>query len=162
MSWAQNRGVWLYLRHQDELFHEVLFRKGKPLQPYIELGAYYSLLQQSNKEIATFETESALNINELELLQEIVPTQNNFLLSNTGIVGSLGLAYRFNRSEIAIETSFRYTVHNISNTNNRYDNYRTLGKYYDVNDDLNLINLSFSLVYLVSIKMPNKLNFCMP
>ena len=58
------------------------FRKGKPLQPYIQLGAYYSILQQSNKEIATFETESALNSNERELLHEIVPTEDIFLLSN--------------------------------------------------------------------------------
>lgn len=150
-----------YKQHNAYLDIPFVFKqkiKRGSFQPYIQLGAYYSLLVDSKKSINTFETESAFNTSEYELPEETVPTDINFLKSHAGVIGGIGFGYQIKRITIALESDFRYNFHNIADTHNRIKNYRTLGKYYDINDDLNLMNWSISLAFIVDLKcVPEKI-----
>ena len=125
----------------------------KKFQPYAQGGLYYGLLLNSTSYITKTETG---DFGTFEYEKEALGSNKNFITSNIGILAGLAITYHFKRSKFGIETNFRYGFHNITDTQNRYSNSQITGKYYDIQDDLKLMNLSLSLVYSVSLQCLKK------
>ncbi len=123
------------------------------LQPYIQLGGYYSLLLNSTKYISKKETG---DFGTFESSIENIGSNENYIKSHIGLMAGLGITYKFKRTKIGLESNFRYGFNNITNTKNRYNNNQITGKSYDAPDDIKLMDFSISLVYIVSLKCIKK------
>ncbi|MEA2041254.1 MAG: outer membrane beta-barrel protein [Bacteroidota bacterium] len=121
----------------------------KKLQPYLQLGVHYSLLNKSTK----YTTRTEENIYG-EFIHDPLSagTDSSYITSNIGAIGGLGLSYKFKRSKLGIETNFRYGFHNITRKDYRYRDNEITGQFYDAPDDMKLMNLSVNIVYTVSLR----------
>ncbi len=124
------------------------FSKRK-LQPFAQIGTYYGVLLNSTKNINKTITN---DFGSFEYNKEALGSNTNYLRSNIGLIGGFGLTYKFSRSKLGLETNFRYGLHIITDKHNRFLNSQITGKYYDVPDDIKMMNATVSLVYIVSLK----------
>lgn len=127
--------------------------KGDKFTPYIHAGIYYGLRENSTKYITKTETGT---FGEFEFEKESLGADSTVIVSNIGSFAGFGLSYNFKYSKIALEANFRYGFHNITDKNFRNNNNTLTGKYYDVPDDMRIMNISIGIRYTVSLKCVKK------
>jgi hypothetical protein len=126
---------------------------GEKITPFIHVGVFYGLRENSTKYVATTETGS---FGEFEFEKEALGTDSAVIMSMPGAFGGLGLTYNFKHSKIGVEAGFRYGFNTVTNKSYRYESNTLSGKYYDIPDDIRLMNMSISVFYSVSLKCVKK------
>ncbi len=123
--------------------------KGDKFKPFIHAGIYYGLRENSTKYITRTENSS---LGEFEFEKETFGADSSIIMSNVGVFAGLGIAYSFKHSKIGIEANFRHGLNTITRKDYRYNNNTLTGKYYDIPDDMKLVNISIGIFYSVSLK----------
>ncbi len=127
--------------------------KKKKLNPYLHAGLYYGLRENSTKYITKTENST---LGEYEFEREALGADSTIITSNIGVFAGLGLEYKFKRSKIGIELNYRYGFNTVTRKDYRYKQNTMIGKYYDVPDDIKLMNASIGILYTVSLKCIKK------
>jgi hypothetical protein len=123
------------------------YRFVKPkFKPYIQVGAYYSILQSGTK------TLDAVSLPDEEYeAKAIVDIKKLFTGSNFGIRIGAGIGYEIGGFHLQIEANYKHGFNNIIDEAGRFENKELMFAYYDVFDDIELRNWDISLKVLLPI-----------
>ncbi len=125
----------------------------KKYNPYFHAGFYYGLKENSTKYITKTESSS---LGEYKFEKEALGADKTVITSNIGIFAGGGVEYKFEHSKIGIEVNFRYGFNTVTKKDFRYKSNTMAGKYYDVPDDVRLLNISIGILYAISLKCVKK------
>ncbi len=113
------------------------------LRPYVQVGAFYSLLINANKAVTVSGTDYASGgKNEFKNDPVIVGAKDLFA-NYWGLVGGAGVNYNLGNVRLVLDITYRKGMSNIANVQNRYGNDRLSG-IGEVQDDGKLNNIVFS------------------
>jgi len=118
------------------------------LRPYVQIGAYYSLLQSGEKLL------QAVSLPGEEYKEEaIVDIKQQFTTSNFGLWIGAGVGYELSGSDIRLqmEVNYRHGLNNITDKTRRYDNKELMFSFYDVFDDMKPGNWALSVNLLLPL-----------
>lgn len=116
---------------------------GNKLRPFVQVGIFYSLLLNAVKTVNVSGVDQASGgTNELSTEPLIVGAKD--LFSNYwGLMGGVGATYQLGNVKLILDASYRQSMSNIANPQNRFSNDRLSG-IGDAQDDLNLKNIVIS------------------
>jgi len=122
------------------------FTRGR-FSPYLQAGGFVGVLHTSNKYIRYFNSNDAPVPEGQELpVTPAVSLNQNINTINAGVIGGAGVCYNSKYVQIGLECNFRYGLTPITDPRNRYSDVTGFSSgYFDVLDDLSLMNLEFSL-----------------
>ena len=113
-----------------------------PLQPFVQIGAYYAFLVNANKSVNFGGVDSASGgSNEFDREEFSVGASDLFLTSSAGLIGGAGVHYTPGNVRLTFDILYRHGLHNVTDRKNRYSDNRLIG-VGDVIDDLSLRNVS--------------------
>ncbi len=120
-------------------------------KPYVQLGAYYSILTGGEKSL------HAVSLPDREYEEKaIVGIKRQFNTANIGLWLGAGLGYELSPAglRLQVEVNYRFGLNNLVDEAHRFDNKELMFSYYDVFDDMKLRNwdLSVKLVLPLSYK----------
>ncbi|TAH26701.1 MAG: PorT family protein [Cytophagales bacterium] len=123
--------------------YEYSFQK---LQPYIQLGAYYSFLL-NGKNILKSDEKLRTPVEEFDLHSrtEDFNVNNQYISSLYGLIGGVGLSIDVNFFRIGLDCNYRYGLNNITDRKNRLEQQTMINSSYEVADDIKLQNLEFTI-----------------
>lgn len=130
--------------------------KRSKIRPFIEIGAYYGRLSGAEKTVkVSGQDQASGGVNPFEGETLHVGADDLFIKTSTGVLGGLGINYDLWKIRISLDLVYRYGLHNISNSKNRYANNRLSG-LGDTMDDLSLNNFSLNLGFLFPLRFISK------
>lgn len=107
-------------------------------RPFIQFGAYYSLLLSAGKTINASGIDTASGAESTFESEEIkVGAGDLFTTSSAGLIGGVGVSVSQGNIRLVFDVNYRYGLNNITNTSNRYKDDR-LASIGDVMDDMSL------------------------
>ncbi len=126
------------------------------ITPFIQGGIFYSTLLSANKKI-----DYKLKEYDIQIEEEVFYTgvKNNYLVSQWGFAFGGGCYYDFESVRVGFDVNYRIGRNNITNQSTRYDDERLLTQYFDVNDDLKLLNWEAQLHVVFPFKFVYSGNF---
>jgi outer membrane protein W len=157
---AENANNYLELNYQQEMSmnyvdfpllvkYNVLNRK---LKPYVQAGAYMSLLAGASKSVTVSGRDLASGgENPFENDPVIVGAKDLFAKNHWGLVGGVGLNYNLGNVRLNLDVQYKYGMSNISSTTKR-DSSDRLSGLGDTLDDMTLNNLAISLGCLFPLR----------
>ncbi len=114
------------------------------LRPYVQLGAFYSLLINATKSVKITGTDHASGgTNPITNDPVIIGARDLFHNNYWGLVGGIGVNYNLGNIRLVLDASYRMGMSNITNTKNRFGNDRLSG-IGDAQDDMKLNNIVVS------------------
>ena len=124
-----------------------LVTPGSPFHPYLQIGGFFRLRASAYKsievavvpEMATFTGEDKIDI------------RKRFDRGGGGLLIGAGIGYDARGFRLEAELNFKYQVNNIVNEKYRDDNQQLVFAYFDVFDDMKLINWDLSINILVPL-----------
>jgi len=121
------------------------------LKPFVQLGIYYSHLNNAFKSttITVNDPASSKGAYETENIQ--VGAKELYISTNLGWIAGAGVSAPLGNLRIAFDLSYRRNTNNITSINNRYENDRITGSG-DILDDIQLRNLSASISLLIPLR----------
>ncbi|OQX98153.1 MAG: hypothetical protein B6I20_11405 [Bacteroidetes bacterium 4572_117] len=136
---------YLAEHHQNLRFFELplilgFYYKAQKWQPYLQAGAYYARLMNSNSHTSITETSDTQSLN----YTTTVNSNNIYNKNQYGVIGGGGLRYAAGRTLIGIEANYRVLLSEFSSTASRYGNNQVTGNY-DITDKLLLNNIAITL-----------------
>ncbi len=121
-------------------------------RPFVQIGGYYAVLTNANKEIEISGTDFASgNAGPFENENLIIGAKDLFINSSVGILGGVGVAYDFWNIRLVFDASYKHGLNNITNQENRYSENQLSG-LGDALDDVQLNNLSFNFGALFPLR----------
>jgi hypothetical protein len=129
--------------------YNVLNRK---LKPYIQAGAYMSLLVNATKSLTVSGMDKASGgDNTFESDPVIVGAKDLFAKNHWGLLGGIGLNYNLGNVRLNLDVQYKYGMSNISSTSERNSSDRLSGMGDNL-DDMTLNNISISLGCLFPLR----------
>lgn len=134
-----------------------LLLKYEPLRhtkfvPFVQLGVYYSRLNNAFKETTLNVTDGASGGGSAYEAEKIaVGAKDLYLRTNLGWTAGAGVSYPLGNARLALELNYTHNTNNITNTANRYDNDRLTGSG-DIPDNIKLRNISVSFSILMPLR----------
>ncbi|CAN5265973.1 hypothetical protein BH09BAC3_BH09BAC3_23290 [soil metagenome] len=114
------------------------------LRPYLQAGAFYSLMVNATKSVKVEGIDYASGgTNQFSNEPLIVGATDLFHNSYWGLIAGAGADYNLGNVRLILDVSYRMGMSNITNTENRYSNDRLSG-IGDAMDDLTLNNIVIS------------------
>lgn len=113
------------------------------LRPYVQVGAFYSILINANKSVAVSGIDYASGGKNEFKNEPVIVGAKDLFANYWGIVGGAGVNYNLGNVRLVLDITYRKGMSNIANTANRYSNDRLSG-IGDVQDDNKLNNIVFS------------------
>lgn len=126
------------------------FGAGK-LRPFIQAGGYYSLVTNATKSVVISGTDQASGGTNTFENPAVILGAKDLFANNWGIVGGAGVYYNLGNVRIVFDASYKFGMSNVANVKTRYSNDRLSG-IGDVQDDLKIQNLSFSVGCLFPLR----------
>ena len=119
---------------------------GDRLRPYVQIGAYTSILLNATKVLTTSGIDNASGgQNEFKDEPINVGAKDLFAKNYWGLLGGVGLNYNLgNNVRLNLDVQYKYGMSNISSTKNRYGSDRLSG-VGDAMDDLTMDNVSITI-----------------
>jgi outer membrane protein W len=118
---------------------------GYKLRPYVQIGAYSSVLINANKFVTISGTDYASGgKNEFTDPTIAVGAKDLFAKSYWGLIGGVGLNYALGNVRLNLDVQYLYGMSNITSTKNRNSN-DSLAGVGDTLDDMTMDNLSMSI-----------------
>lgn len=114
------------------------------LEPYLQIGAYFSYLQFAHKSIDIDKRLSTGTTKDLNL-KGLIARFNGGLCAGAGIGCDIG------KLRLEIEVNYKLGLNNIVNEDQRYANRELIFGYYDILDDLKLNNWDLAVKILMPI-----------
>jgi len=130
------------------------FLSGK-LKPFIEVGGFYSLLINANKEVSVDGVDRASGSPNPFTRGSLSIGATEQFTNNAGLVGGIGFNYDPGNIRITFDIQYRYGLSNVTNTENRYADSRLAG-IGDVLDDLSLNNIAVNVGVLFPLRFLSK------
>ncbi|MEI9922084.1 MAG: hypothetical protein WDO14_25300 [Bacteroidota bacterium] len=121
------------------------------LRPYVQIGAYYSVLLNATKSVTVSGTDNASGGTNAFKNEATVVGAKDLFTNNWGLIGGVGLNYNLGNVRLVFDASYHKGMSNIANVNNRYSNDRLSG-IGDAQDDLKTNNIVFSLGVLFPLR----------
>jgi hypothetical protein len=123
------------------------------MKPYIQVGAYYSLLTDALKRVNITGIDEAsgadTEINVTELSEGINDRIRN---NNYGILGGAGFTYNVGNARIGLEINYHYGLANLDNPEMKYTDNSLITGTYDVPDDFTMDNVEMSMQLIIPLK----------
>lgn len=130
---------------------------GRKLKPYFQLGVHYDRLINAQKLVSSSGIDQAsggqVSFSTDEQSNDI---SDLFIKSHLGLLGGLGITYNLGTILIFAESQYRYGMHNITDTKNRFSASRNLPGFGNVLDDISIQNLELSLGIYFPLKFLTK------
>jgi hypothetical protein len=127
------------------------------IKPYLLGGVYYGLLLSAHKQVMESGIDKAsggtVSFQEPSYTTFIMPLYIN---SHLGYLYGGGFAYRAGTLTLTLDVLHKKSFNQITDTKNRYTQTRQLIGFGNVQDDLKLSNLEFSLSLLFPLKFLTK------
>jgi hypothetical protein len=124
---------------------------GSTLRPYVQLGVFYSILLNAVKTVQVSSIDRASGgtnvINDKPSINGVKDLFSNYW----GLVGGAGLAYQLGNVRLVLDATYRQSMSNIVNPQNRFSN-GDLSSLGYAQDDLSLKNISISLGVLFPMR----------
>ncbi|MEM6522426.1 MAG: porin family protein [Bacteroidota bacterium] len=121
-------------------------------RPFVQIGAYYGLLTGANKSMEVSGSDTASGaVSPFENESVIIGAEDLFIRSSAGLAGGIGLNYDVQNVRIVFDITYRYGLHNITDTENRFSENQLSG-IGDALDDLTLRNISASFGILFPLR----------
>jgi outer membrane protein W len=160
-SWTNtetsNQRLDLKFDHEQQLDYADLpllvkyeFTQNK-LRPYVQIGAYYSILINATKSVTVSGTDNASGGTNTFRNEPTVVGAKDLFSNYWGLVGGVGLNYNLGNVRLVFDASYHKGMSNIANVNNRFSNDRLSG-IGDAQDDLKLNNIVFSVGCLFPLR----------
>lgn len=152
-SWQGTTNLsYLVEYHQNLRFFEIplligYYFKAKKWQPYVQAGAYYGRLMNSNSYADVTETSDTQTIN----YSTTVNSNGIYKQNQYGLIGGGGLRYAAGKAMIGVEANYRFLLSKLSSTASLYGNNQVIGGY-DITDDLLFNNIAISINITVPLQ----------
>lgn len=156
-----NRLELSYLQQQRVEYADLplLFRfdiTSTRLRPYVQAGAYYSLLIQGTKSVQTSGTDYASGgENQFSTPAVSVGASDLFAPRHWGIIGGLGASYHSGNVRFTLDVQYRKGMSLANSTDNRFSNTR-LSSLGDVMDDMKINSVLITFGTLFPLKFLSK------
>jgi outer membrane protein W len=121
------------------------------LRPYVQIGAYYSVLINATKSVTVSGTDNASGGANTFKNEPTVVGAKDLFTNSWGLIGGVGLNYNLGNVRLVFDASYHKGMSNIANVNNRFSNDRLSG-IGDAQDDLKTNNIVFSLGVLFPLR----------
>jgi len=145
-SWTGTTNLTYLLEYKQSMrFFELplivgYYFKAKNWQPYIQGGAYYAMLMNSNSYTDITETLD----NQVLTASSTVNADGIYNKNQFGVLAGAGIRYAAGRTLIGFEANYRFMLTSLSSTESRYENNNVIGNY-DVSDDVLFSNIALTI-----------------
>lgn len=113
---------------------------GRKLRPFVQVGIFYSLLLNAVKTVNLSSVDQALGETNTLTSEPVKDLFSNYW----GLMGGIGASYQLGNVKLLLDVSYRQSMSNIVNPQNRFSTYRPSSGIGDAQDDLNLKNIVVS------------------
>lgn len=127
---------------QTHLFARYQLKAKGDFKVFVQAGGWSGFLIQSKYSISRADSTA---IPESELLRiDATSIRNNKIF---GVLGGLGISYKLGEGHVFAEMNYQNSFSKINDSEKRIDNQNLIYKYYFIDDDLRINNLTFSIGY---------------
>mgnify|MGYP002777238077 CR=1 FL=1 len=112
-------------------------------RPYVQIGAFYSLLINANKSVVISGTDYASGGTNQFTNEPVIVGAKDLFDHYWGLMAGAGLEYNLGNVRLVLDASYWKGLSNISNVTNRYSSDRLAG-IGDAQDDMKLNNIVIS------------------
>jgi hypothetical protein len=116
---------------------------GSKLRPFVQVGIFYSLLLNAVKTVEVSSVDQATGGTNTINSEPLIVGAKDLFSSYWGLMGGIGASYQLGNVRLVLDASYRQSMSNIANPQNRFINDRLSG-IGDAQDDLNLKNITIS------------------
>lgn len=129
-------------------------------KPFLQLGGYYGLLTNATKEVETTNIDRASGADtQINSGKSSSGAKSNFLKSNLGMTFGGGVSTFLGNSRLVFEANYNLGMTNIVDEKARYeDSFLSTGAY-DINQNLKLDQLQFSIAIFIPMKFITSRDF---
>ncbi|MCE2995156.1 MAG: hypothetical protein ACK5RG_00425 [Cyclobacteriaceae bacterium] len=124
---------------------------GSKLRPYVQVGIYYSVLLNAVKTVNVSSLDEAAGGTNTITSEPLIVGVKDLFSNYAGWMGGVGASYQLGNVRIVLDASYRQSLSNIVNPQNRFANDRLSG-IGDAQDDLNLKNVVISAGVLFPLR----------
>jgi len=123
------------------------YLKAQKWQPYVQAGAYYGRLMNSNSYADITETSGTQTLS----YSTTVNSNGIYKQNQFGLIGGGGIRYAAGKAMIGIEANYRFLLSKLSSTASLYGNNQVTGNY-DITDDILFNNIAISINITVPLQ----------
>jgi hypothetical protein len=116
---------------------------GSKLRPFVQVGIFYSLLLNAVKTVNVSGIDQASGGTNVLNSEPLIVGAKDLFSNYWGLMGGVGATYQLGNVKLILDASYRQSMSNIANPQNRFSNDRLSG-IGDAQDDLNLKNIVIS------------------
>jgi hypothetical protein len=124
---------------------------GNKLRPFVQVGIFYSHLLNATKTVDISAIDQASGGTNTINNPPIIVGAKDLFSNYWGLMGGIGATYQLGNVRLILDASYRQSMSNIANPENRFSNDRLSG-IGDAQDDLNLRGMSVSLGVLFPMR----------
>ncbi len=124
---------------------------GSKLRPYVQMGIYYSVLLNAVKTVSVSSLDEAAGGTNTITSEPLIVGVKDLFSNYAGWMGGVGASYQLGNVRLVLDASYRQSLSNIVNPQNRFANDRLSG-IGDAQDDLNLKNVVISAGVLFPLR----------
>ncbi len=145
-SWQGSTNLSFLVEHNQNLrFFEIpllvgYYLRAQQWQPYVQVGAYYASLMNSNSYADITETTDNQTLN----YSTTTNSDGIYKKNQFGIIGGAGIRYAAGKTMIGIEANYRLLLSSLSSSASLYSNNQVTGNY-DITDELLFNNIAISI-----------------
>jgi len=121
------------------------------LRPFVQFGAYYSILVNATKGVTVSGTDNASGGINTFKNEPVVVGAKDLFTNNWGLIAGGGVNYNLGNVRLVFDVSYHLGMSNIADVKNRYANDRLSG-IGDAQDDLKTNHLMFSVGCLFPLR----------
>ena len=116
---------------------------GSKLRPFVQVGVFYSLLLNAVKTVNVSGVDQASGGTNVLTSEPLIVGSKDLFSNYWGLMGGVGASYQLGNVKLVLDASYRQSMSNIANPQNRFSNDRLSG-IGDAQDDLKLKNIVVS------------------
>lgn len=124
---------------------------GSKLRPYVQVGVFYSILLNAVKTVSVSSLDEAAGGTNTIISEPLIVGVKDLFSNYGGWMGGVGASYQLGNVRLVLDASYRQSLSNIVNPQNRFANDRLSG-IGDAQDDLNLKNVVISAGVLFPLR----------
>jgi hypothetical protein len=124
---------------------------GSKLRPFVQVGIFYSLLLNAVKTVELSSVDEATGGTNTQISEPLIVGAKDLFSNYWGLMGGIGASYQLGNVRLVLDASYRQSMSNIANPQNRFLNDRLSG-IGDAQDDLNLKNIVISAGVLFPLR----------
>ena len=116
---------------------------GSKLRPFVQVGVFYSILLNAVKTVDVSSLDVASGGTNTINSPPLIVGSKDLFSNYWGLIGGVGVSYQLGNVRLVLDATYRQSLSNIANPQNRFSNDRLSG-IGDAQDDLNLKNIMVS------------------